>query len=137
MMWHGLVDNCCSELMTHYNIGSGPHAGQQGWEHAAVTPGTGPWAYPFVHVGVAGDPVSPHPGDHGDHPEVSMIAWTKIGIGLVALVAGGLTAFFALRRRDGGSGSPPDDSAGKPHDRSVEFGPGEYMTIPVDRSVSI
>jgi hypothetical protein len=64
-------------LMAHYNVGQGPHAGQEGWEHAAVQPGKGPWAYPFVHTGGPGRPVSPHPGEHGLHPEISMVAWTS------------------------------------------------------------
>lgn len=64
-------------LMEHYNVGEGPHAGQEGWEHSAVAPGTGPWAYPFVHTGGPGQPVSPHPGDHGRHLETAMIAWTS------------------------------------------------------------
>jgi hypothetical protein len=42
-------------------------------------------------------------------PNVGKIGRTKITIGSIALVAGGLAAFFALRRPDRGSASLPSD----------------------------
>lgn len=73
-------------LLQHYNVGKGPHAGQEGWEYEEVLPGAlGPWSVPFVHTGGPGQPVSPHPGDHGDHPETVMIAWTSTFSGTVEI----------------------------------------------------
>jgi hypothetical protein len=51
---------------------------------------------------------------------IETIAWTKITIGLIALLAGGLTAFFAFRGRNRHSPSLPTESPGEPSGAQAE-----------------
>ena len=51
---------------------------------------------------------------------IDAIAWTKITIGLILLVAGGLAVFFGLRRRNRHSTSLPTDSPGEKSAAQVE-----------------